>query len=261
MELGEILEVCKNLAKTAGQKILAIYESQDLDIRYKEDHSPLTKADRASNKIIVSALKDKYPDYAILSEEEKDDKSRLDKDWCFVIDPLDGTKEFIKRNGEFTVNIALTYKHQAILGVIYVPVTRELYYAAKGLGCFLDSPKEEGKRLFVSNLTGSNQIRLVMSSSHGSPRLGAMIEKYQITHFKKMGSSIKGCLIARGDAEVYYRDTPTMEWDTCAMQVIVEEAGGIFRQGDGSKMIYNRKDSLNSKGFYILNTMENMFEF
>ncbi len=258
MDIEKILEVSKKASIEAGAAIMDIYDNAtDMQITYKDGDMPLTAADKASNRIIVDALKANFPEYAVLSEEEKDNLNRLENDYCFVVDPLDGTKEFIKRNGQFTVNIALSYKHKSIMGVIYVPVTGELYYAAEGYGSYLDTKDEKHKKLKVSDNTEVSSLRFVMSSSHGAPEMDALIDKYNITNFVKMGSSLKGCIVAKGEAEVYYRYNPTMEWDTAAMQCIVEEAGAIFMQMDDTPMLYNREDSLNSKGFYIINKAEN----
>lgn len=266
------LEISKCAAVEAGKAIMEIYlASEDMQVEYKDGNMPLTAADKASNRVIVEALKKHFPDYAILSEEEKDDLKRLDHDYCFIVDPLDGTKEFIKRNGQFTVNIALVYQNRSVMGVIYVPATGELYYACEGQGAFRMnlhaqdddirsriSSGEGAVRLHVSENSEIGKLRMVMSGSHGCAEQDALIEKYQLTNFVKIGSSLKGCMVAGGDADIYYRYNPTMEWDTAAMQCIVEEAGGIFRQMDGSEMMYNRKNSLNEKGFYIVNRKENI---
>lgn len=258
MNLERELAVAKEAAVKAGYAIMDVYENaEDMQITYKDGDMPLTAADKASNRIIVDALKKAFPAYAILSEEEKDDLSRLNNDYCFVVDPLDGTKEFIKRNGQFTVNIALSYKHKSVMGVIYVPVTGELYYAAQGQGAYLDTKEQTGIKLQVSECTDISKLRMVMSSSHGCEQMDKLLEKYHISNFVKMGSSLKGCVVAKGEAEVYYRFNPTMEWDTAAMQCIVEEAGAVFRQMDDTPMLYNREDSLNAKGFYIINSMDN----
>ncbi len=254
------LEIAKKAAVLAGRAIMEIYESDDFGIEAKDDDSPLTMADKAANRIIVDMLKEHFPEHAVLSEEEQDDYGRLNHNLCFVVDPMDGTKEFIKRNGQFTVNIALAENHKTVMGVIYVPVTGELYYAAKGYGSFLD---KEGKitELHVSDeKKKKSELNVVMSSSHGCREMDMLLEKYQLKNFIKIGSSLKGCMIAKGEADIYYRHTPTMEWDTAAMQCIVEEAGGIFRQMDDTPMTYNREDSLNSKGFYILNSIDNKLE-
>ncbi len=256
MNLEKELNVSIHLSKKAGEAIIKVY-NQDFDVEYKEDQSPLTLADKRSNEVIVEGLKKAFPTYSILSEEFSDDESRLQNDWCWIVDPLDGTKEFVKKNGEFTVNIALAYQHRVVLGVIYVPVTGEVYYAVKGQGAYYE---KNGKVQAIRVSDAVEQIRLVCSRSHPSERLQKLIEanKDLISEIISAGSAIKGCLIAKGGAEVYYRFGPTMEWDTAAMQCIAEEAGGIFRQMDGSEMLYNRKNSLNEKGFYIINREENL---
>lgn len=252
------LKVAKELAVDAGHAIMEIYNRQEeMDVIYKEDSSPLTMADQKSNDIIVSGLKKTFPSYAVLSEEEKNDLKRLNNECCFIVDPLDGTKEFIKRNGQFTVNIALSYKNHSVIGVIYVPVTEELYFASKDSGSYMQKHDGRIEKLLVSDRIGYDNIRMVMSQSHGCIEMEQLMEKYRINNFIKIGSSLKGCMVARGDAEVYYRFNPTMEWDTAAMQCIAEEAGAVFRQMDDTEMTYNRLDSINSKGFYIINSMEN----
>lgn len=256
------LEVAKVASVEAGKAIMEIYNRTDaLQVEYKEQNMPLTEADKAANAIIVAHLKENFTTYAILSEEEKDNLERLENDFCFIVDPLDGTKEFIKRNGQFTVNIALAYKHRVVMGVIYVPVTKKLYYAAQGIGAYrLCNEDTVGKaeKLHTSQETNISKLRVVLSNSHGCAQMDRLLEKYQLSNFVKVGSSLKGCMVASGDADIYYRYNPTMEWDTAAMQCIVEEAGGIFRQMDDSEMCYNRENSLNEKGFYVLNRKENL---
>lgn len=257
MELINELNVAIDAAIRAGEKIMEIY-SGSIEVEYKENNTPLTLADKRANDIIVDSLLKNFPEYSILSEEKKDTKDRLENDWCWIVDPLDGTKEFIKKNGEFTVNIALSYKHKSVLGVIYVPVTKELYYAVKGSGAHLKS-QNFVKELQVSNK--SEDLILVASRSHTSKQLSKLIEENnnKFKEVKNAGSSLKGCLIAKGEADVYYRFGLTSEWDTAAMQCIVEEAGGIFRQLDSSDMLYNRENTLNEKGFYIVNDEKNIF--
>jgi len=252
-QLTDVLETARFLAGEASKEILSIY-AKDFSVEYKEDTSPLTEADRKSNELIVSALKKKYPECAILAEESEDDPDRLNRDWCFIIDPLDGTKEFVKKNGEFTINIALSYKGKPVLGVICIPVTGELYYAAKGIGAYYEKDGKTEKITVSSRIT---DIRMVKSRSHKAGRLDDVIEKNGIKNLRDVGSAIKGCLIAKGEAEVYYRFGYTMEWDTAAMQCIVEEAGGVFRQMDDSEMTYNRINCLNEKGFYAVNNLKN----
>jgi len=253
-DLKDVLDTTKKLAREAGKIILEIY-SKDFSVDYKDDYTPVTEADRKSNDYIIRVLKSKYPECAILAEESPDDpNSRVKNDWCFIVDPLDGTKEFIKKNGEFTVNIALSYKGKAVLGVIGIPVTDELYYAAEGMGAFYEN-KGQAFKIKVSDKT--KDICLLKSRSHQSDKLMQLIERNNIKNVKAVGSAIKGCLIAKGQAEVYYRFGKTMEWDTAAMQCIVEKAGGIFKQMDGTEMTYNRLDSVNDKGFYVLNNIIN----
>lgn len=247
------LRCAKELALKAGAQIMRIYE-KDFSVEYKDDKSPLTEADKTANDIIVDELAKQFPEYAILAEESADDKSRLENDYCWIVDPLDGTKEFVKKNGEFTVNIALTYKKRPVLGVIFAPALEELYYAARGEGAYLHS-NEATRTLTVSDRTDA--LRFVASRSHISDKMQKVIDEEKPAELKQIGSSLKGCLIAKAEADIYYRFGKTMEWDTCAMQCIVEEAGGIFKEMGGSEMLYNREDPLNAKGFYILNKIEN----
>ena len=183
------LKIAREAAVKAGAAIMEIYEGDDFGVEYKADDSPLTKADKASNAIIVKVLRDRFPDYAILSEEEKDNKARLENDLCFVVDPLDGTKEFVKRNGQFTVNIALSYRHRAVMGVIYIPVSGELYYASEGDGAYLEKPDGSIERLSVSTNTDHSNLRAVASGSHCAEEMERLIEKYHIRHILRIGSS------------------------------------------------------------------------
>lgn len=243
----------KHLAVQAGEEILKFY-GQDIDVSYKEDLSPVTEADKAANDIIVKGLREAYPEIAVMAEESADDPSRLGQSYCFIVDPLDGTKEFIKKNGEFTVNIALAEDGRPIAGVIYVPVLRELYFAAQGMGAW-SIVKGEEKRLEVSQRVGD--IRLAKSRSHHAPELDKLIAENHITRVVIAGSAYKGCLLARGDVEVYYRFGRTMEWDTAAMEILVTEAGGCFSGLDGQPFAYNKRNPENPPGFFALNRKEN----
>ncbi len=257
--MTELLELCKELAIKSGEKIMEIYNT-DFEVYNKDDESPLTMADKEANEIIVNKLKEKYSHYSILSEESIEDETRFSNDYCFIIDPLDGTKEFVKKNGEFTVNIALAYKGKPILGVIYAPVLNELYYAYEGNGAYLENLNtKEVKKISVTDKV--TDLVMVASKSHSSEKEANLIEanKYKIKENLSKGSSLKGCMVATGDADIYYRFGFTCEWDTAAMQCICEEAGAIFKQMDNSDMTYNRKDTLNAKGFYIVNKKENIW--
>jgi len=255
--LDRALATAIELARQSGPPILDVYH-KDFSVDYHADQSPVTEADRRANAIIVQGLSRRFPGHAVLSEEQKDDRSRLGQDWCWVVDPLDGTKEFVQRRDEFTVNIALTYQQEPVVGVILVPVTGELYFAARGMGAFLDAP-DGPIRLRVSERT--ENLRAVMSRSHGSEALKRALAAGGVTALRQAGSSLKGCLVARGEAEIYYRTGPTMEWDTCAMHCIVEEAGGIVRQLDESPLYYNRADSKNHRGFYMINCWANRLQW
>ncbi len=253
--MQKALQTAIDAALLAGAAILAEYEKPH-EIEYKEDASPVTQADRIANELIVRHLKEAYPGYAILAEESVDDPSRLDNDWCWIVDPIDGTKEYIKRNGEFTVNIALAFRHEIQLGVIYVPVAGELYYACIGKGAYW---RHEGieERIHVSDRT-EELVALIGRTSQPEESKRLMAENdHRINRIISTGSSLKGCLISRGAADVYYRFGPTMEWDLAAMESVIREAGGIILDMDGQPFRYNRVDPLNAKGFYVLNRIEN----
>ncbi|OPL08312.1 MAG: 3'(2'),5'-bisphosphate nucleotidase CysQ [delta proteobacterium ML8_F1] len=257
--LSSLFKTVYDAILSAGEAIMAIYQT-DFEVAMKDDHSPLTLADTRANEIIFTALKKAYPHYAILSEEAGDDKSRLDSDYCFIVDPLDGTKEFIKGTGEFTVNIALSYKGNPVMGMIYAPVLQKLYYALKGEGAWVENVRTGSvKKIRVSRKTSG--LTWVGSRSHSTERETQLIESHTalISRVVTAGSSLKGCLVAEGRADIYYRFGLTSEWDTAAMQCIVEEAGGIFRQMDGSPMRYNRENPLNEKGFYVVNAKKNIW--
>ena len=253
MELKKLLDVMKRLALIAGEEILKQY-NQEIQVEYKEDHSPVTTADKAANEIIFTGLKSAFPGIPVLAEESADDLSRLGQRTCFIVDPLDGTREFIKKNGEFTVNIALAEDGKPEAGVIYVPVLGEMYFASRNMGAYsvirgLEEPISVSGRV--------SDIRLAKSRSHYAPELGALIEKNHITHIIIAGSAYKGCLLARGDVEAYYRFGRTMEWDTAAMEILVNEAGGFFSGMDGKAFCYNKENPENPTGFFVLNKKEN----
>lgn len=256
-----LAEVCA-AAVSAGRCVAEIYR-EEFAVEYKEDASPLTMADLESDRIIAAYLKQRYGGYAMLSEERADDASRLENPGCFIIDPLDGTKEFVKRNGEFTVNIAFAYHGKSVLGAVYVPVTDDLYCAAEGLGAFRLKGSEpfalsDNARIRVSEKR--ENLTVMTSRSHPSARLTALLEHNtaKIGSVVSAGSSLKGCRIAEGETDIYYRFGPTGEWDTAAVQCVVEQAGGVFLQGDMSPMRYNRAHCINEKGFIILNHIDNL---
>lgn len=243
-----IQEIIK-IAERAGEKILEIY-NKDFSIEYKDDKSPLTDADKASNTIIVDALKQLTPSIPIISEENKLVDYEVRKNWtkCWVVDPIDGTKEFIKKNGEFTINIALVENGSPILSVLSVPAQNKIYYAETNKGAFL-LENNEVKPLQV-NQSITSTLRIVGSRSHQTPELLAYVEeqksKFSQVDFVAAGSSLKFCLIAENKADVYPRLGPTMEWDTCAGQLIATEAGAEVLVWDTkAPLVYNRENLLN----------------
>lgn len=245
-------EVLLNICELAGDEIMDVYESEEFDVELKGDDSPLTQADKRANDVIVANLELHYPDIPILSEETKAAEYEVRKEWDFfwLVDPLDGTKEFIKRNGEFTVNIALINKGRVVAGYIYVPATREFYYAKKGGGAFHRKREEtEATKLLRSDVSGDS-IRVAASRSHLNEATSAFVEelkrKYKEVELVAAGSSLKLCLIAKNVIDVYPRLAPTMEWDTGAGQIVVEEAGGkVLQHEKGESVEYNKEDLLN----------------
>lgn len=244
----DILKICE-IAKKAGNEILKIYHNPALsgNVEHKKDDSPLTLADKASNAVIIEALQNLYPQIPIISEEEKEIPYEIRKNWSsfWLIDPLDGTKEFIKRNGEFTVNIALIENNIAVAGVIYAPVLDIMYWGNED-GAFIQKANETAKAI-QSNLKTTDLIS-AGSRSHGSEEDAKVLSKYDITESVSMGSSLKFCLIATGEADIYYRSGPTMEWDTAAGQAILKAAGGTVTHLSGEEFTYN-KESLLNPGF------------
>ena len=253
------LSIALKAVNSVRELILEIYHSPDFGVEIKEDNSPVTKADKAADVKIREILSTAFPLYSLLTEESSDDKSRLNNDYVWIVDPIDGTKDFVARNGEFTVNIGLSYKHEAVLGVIMVPVSGEIYYATKGQGSFyLKNKDSKPVRIHCNDKT--KDVTTLISNFHSNQTEMDMIAKHSdiIKHQKKLGATLKGCAIARGDAEMSYRfSSNTKEWDTCAMQVIVEEAGGYLLKFDGTPIRYNREDVYNKDGYIICNRKEN----
>ena len=248
-----MIELSKNLldiSKLAGKAILEIYNTDDFGIEIKSDNSPLTKADKASNDIIEKRLTELYPEIPILSEEGKeipfDKRKNWKQFWC--VDPLDGTKEFIKRNGEFTVNIALIKDNKPIAGVIFVPVTNEIFYGDIKNGSFKIDSDGNKKQIRVSPKSPSDELSVVQSRSHSGDEENQFYSKYKIKQALSKGSSLKICLVAEGLAEIYFRGGPTWEWDTAAGHAILLGAGGYFVNKDKSELVYN-KEVIKNFGF------------
>lgn len=248
--INEIIQI----AQKAGDTILEIY-NKDFNVEYKDDKSPLTDADKVSNQIITDALQKLTPQIPIISEENKLLDYQIRKNWttCWLVDPIDGTKEFIKKNGEFTVNIALIENGIPILSVVGVPAQNIIYYAEKNKGAYkiYNNTTTKLEKLPIEN----NTIRIVGSRSHQTPELLAYVdeqkEKYANVEFVAAGSSLKFCLIAEGKADVYPRLGPTMEWDTAAGHLIATESGtDVLVWNSDEKLSYNKENLLNP--FFIV---------
>lgn len=236
------------IALEAGAKIMDIYQNADFNeiVDFKADNSPLTLADKESNIIIEKGLSE-ICSIPFLSEEGREIGYDERKNWEYfwVVDPLDGTKEFIKKNGQFTVNIALVKNSEPVLGVIYAPAFDLLYYAKKGEGAF----KKEGDTIVrLSTLKKDSDWVAVGSSSHSAPEEELILKKYPVTKSTAIGSSLKFCLLAEGKADIYYRHGPTMEWDTAAGQAILECSGGKVLDTNNEAFSYN-KESLRNGSF------------
>lgn len=237
------LESVKAIARDAGNAIITVYQRADVDVQHKDDNSPLTEADLAAHQVICEGLRALPTQHPIVSEESCDIRWAERQSWSryWLVDPLDGTKEFIKRNGEFTVNIALIENGEPILGVVYAPVLDALYTGERGGGAFLN-----GEAISVVE-SMPDTLRVVGSRSHPSPEtldwLKALDKSYRLT---PMGSSLKLCRIAEGKADLYPRLGPTSEWDTAAGHAVLNAAGGELVTLDGKPLRYNQKrDYLN----------------
>jgi len=251
-----LLKVC-NIAIKAGEEILKYY-TEDIHVTHKDDSSPLTKADLASNKIIMNALQQLDRTIPILSEEslvEWKERKNWTKYW--LVDPLDGTKEFIKQNGEFTVNIALIENNRPILGVIFTPVKFDLYFAQKNYGSYKinSSSKlinlQEAEKIFVANQ--SSIKRIIGSRSHSNQTFDSWVnQNFPNSEIVQAGSSLKFCLIAEGAADIYPRFGPTSEWDIAAGHIIVNEAGGRVNTFENTEINYNQKEDLLNPQFYAI---------
>ena len=257
--IKQLLNTAITAALEAGKAILEIYHSGDFDIEIKGDNSPLTKADTASHNVIMSFLtKTNIP---VLSEEGKAIPYEERKDWkqLWIVDPIDGTKEFIKRNGEFTVNIALIENQKTQIGVIFVPVTGELYFSSKEMGAFKVMVDLENYDIYSLISNGDklplqredNTFTIVASRSHMSPETETYVQEMRDLHgavnLISKGSSLKLCMVAEGQADCYPRFAPTMEWDTAAGQAICEHAGfQVIDWSTKENMLYNREELLNA---------------
>lgn len=247
-DLEILARACSALAREAGEAIMRIYAG-DFAVERKDDDSPLTAADLAAHRCILAGLNALAPDIPVLSEESAEQAEwSVRRTWTryFLVDPLDGTREFVKRNGEFTVNIALIEDHAPVLGVVHAPALDETYWAWSGGNAHFATKSQSGK---LRTRPRATPLVVAGSRSHGDPRMGAALDKLGSHELLALGSSLKFCRTARGAADLYIRYGPTSEWDTGAGQCVLEQAGGAVRRMDGSVLAYNTKDSLLNPDF------------
>lgn len=256
-----LLQKIIKIAEGAAEKIMQVYLNMDeLSISHKADDSPLTQADMAAHHYICDQLK-AISQFPILSEESKNISAAERLSWptYWLVDPLDGTKEFIAKNDEFTVNIALIHQYKVILGVVYVPVTRVCYFAAKGMGAtkIQNGVSQKIHARTLANSIAQGELMLVGSRRHGSDEIETLIVDLKKQLCDKIelisqGSSLKFCALAEGKADLYPRLALTCEWDTAAAQIILEEAGGAVLNPDLSPMQYNTKEELLNPFFWAI---------
>lgn len=256
IRLKELVNPVCEIAKQAGAEIMKIY-AEGFEIEEKKDHSPLTTADLASHTLIIEKLEKLTPDIPILSEESVSisfaERSSWENYW--LIDPLDGTREFIKRNGEFTVNISLVTEHSSSLGVVYIPVKDICYSASRNQGAYKQENNQAVQKIKARSSSPSKKPTICGSRSHAGKSLQELQDKIREFDLISMGSSIKMCLVAEGVADIYPRFGPTSEWDTAAAHCVVNEAGGVIIDMNLETLQYNTKDSLLNPSFLAVGDM------
>lgn len=245
------LDQLVDLSRRAGIAILEWYDG-DMGITQKADNSPLTKADLASHELITAELASLWPEIPVLSEESADIPWGTRRNWrqYWLVDPLDGTREFINHNGEFTVNIALIQDHNPVLGIVHVPVTDISYFGARDFGAWRRHGSEAAAAIDVRQ-PATEPVIVVGSRSHANPDLAGQLNKLGPHELISMGSSLKFCRVAEGLADFYPRLGPTSEWDTAAAQAVVEAAGGQVVKIDGSPLTYNTRETYLNPFFFV----------
>jgi 3'(2'), 5'-bisphosphate nucleotidase len=242
-----------------AEKIIRRVYATAFAVEIKSDDSPVTAADKESDKLISEELHAAFPSYAFLTEESVDNPVRLTNDFVFIVDPLDGTREFVARNGEFTTNIALCYQHKIVAGVINVPMKDVMYYAVLGQGAYRLDKGKAPLRIHVSDRT--KELIAVRSRSYFNPQEKALLDKHQaeIKEIRALGAALKFCAIAEGQADISYRESPgTKEWDIAAGTIILQEAGGFLLKHDLTEYSFNRIDVYNRQGYVLVNRKENV---
>ena len=250
MNYGELTTVMRRLALEAGDKIMEIYESDDFEVKSKSDESPVTEADEAADALISAGLREAFPDVALVTEEQADSHD-LSATTFLIVDPLDGTKEFVKRRGDFTVNIALVEDGVPVRGVVYAPARKRMFYtdsvgkSVEEQGPFDPETPGETKPIHVSD-PDNGSLMVVASKSHRDEATDAYIGKYNVKDMTSAGSSLKFCLVATGEADLYPRLGRTMEWDTAAGHAVLSGAGGqVVRYDDHTPLAYGKQGYAN----------------
>jgi len=234
-----------SLAREAGEAILR-FHGTEAGVEAKADDSPLTLADKASHEIIVAGLRELTPDIPIISEESAAAEHGERRHWTqfWLVDPLDGTKEFLKQTGEFTVNIGLVQEGVPVLGVVYAPAI-DLCYWSDGTRAWKQQGTDEAREIHSGEYVAGTSPVLVASRDHAGPEVTKLVERHPGAQFRSMGSSLKFCLVAEGAADVYLRDVPTMEWDTAAAHAVLLASGATLRRLDGQPLAYNKPELRN----------------
>lgn len=251
-----LLDVAKGIAVKAGQAVLEVYDKGDFDSYEKDDESPVTSADYLANEIITQHLEKVTPHIPIMSEETKHASLEERSEWSryWLIDPIDGTQEFIARSGDFAVNIALIENNQPVIGVIFWPPGQSLYYASKGNGAFKECP-DESRQIRVRELEDpqNSKVMIAISRRQSRDKVMSRMSQQRIYQTLPLGScSLKACFIAEGKADVFMRIGVTGEWDTGASQCIVSEAGGSILAANFEPLTYNQRTSLENPDFVVL---------
>jgi 3'(2'), 5'-bisphosphate nucleotidase len=255
---SHLLNAVHAIALNAGKKIIEIYNTGDMQTEYKSDQSPLTAADIASHHTIITGLQQLNSEIPVLSEESTVISYKARKHWqqFWLVDPLDGTKEFLKRNGEFTVNIALIQNGIPVLGVVHAPASGLSYFAAQGIGAYKQQKNNSPLAIHAEPYQPNTPCKIVASRSHGDTRQEQLLN-YLGGVSLDMGSSLKLCMVAEGSAHLYPRLGPTMEWDTAAAHCIVTVAGGIVCDMNGISLHYNKPD-LHNTPFIVLAALDKL---
>ncbi len=243
MKISNLDALLLPLCREAGAAIMQVYNT-DFEARAKADDSPVTEADLAADRIIVAALETAFPDVAVVTEERAASHEGERPDQFFLIDPLDGTKEFVKRGGDFTVNIALIENGVPVRGYVYAPVPDRMFWTADDGKAMLQEGNAAPRHITVAKPDNS-ALRVVATKSHKNPETEEYISRYQVSDYKSAGSSLKFCLIATGEADLYPRLGPTMEWDTGAGDAVLRAAGGFVERMEGGPLLYGKSDLYN----------------